>query len=551
MEKNKLMKFQKFGKKNEVKTNSSKEVWSYTRVSSIDQKDNYSLLNQEQDIKKYAEENGYDIIHPFGGIYESAKEDFTRKEFQKLINAIQKSRRRPFAVIIYKMNRFSRSGGSGVGLAEYLVNELGVHLIEAISGMDTTTEKGQLEIYRKLLSAREENITRLEHTIPGMESFLKAGNWLGVAPMGYDHYGTRVHDFDKRSMQQNIRLNEVGKKLQLAWQWKSEGETDVEIIRRLKELGVEITSQRISAMWRNIFYCGLIANKLLKGNVIEGNHEAMVSKELFLKVQDIINNRKQGYTVVKQPEERPLTGHLFCSVCGNKLTSHEHKAKKLHYYKCQNCNGSCINTSTPLSRLKNKGAHEMFVDLLDSYQLDDKFLDLFKIQLEKMLGSVSKEKRNEDSLVKKQLTELKNKKENLEERFAFKEIEYELYNRLLTKINTQICEIGPKDDISENKISNLKSQLNKSVEFTQNISKHWVSASIGNKKRIQKVLFPDGLVIDTKNRQYLTSKVNSLFALKRSISDNIEDKEKGLTTNKSDKSSTVAGTRIELVTSGL
>jgi hypothetical protein len=430
------------------------------------------------------------------------------------MSEVVKARKKPFAIIIYKMNRFSRSGGSGISLADTLINDHGVNLIEAVSGLDTTTPKGQLEIYRKLLTAREENITRLEHTIPGLKSFLKAGNWLGSSPMGYDHYGTRVHDFDKRSIHQDIRLNEVGKKLQLAWQWKADGETDVEIIRRLKGFGVLITTQRISAMWRNVFYCGLIANKLLEGNVIQGNHEPMVSKDLFLKVQNIISIRKQGYTVIKEVEARPLTGDLYCSVCGGKMTSYENKKKMLHYYKCQNCNGSCINATTS-ARLTNKiGANEMFVDLLESYVLEDKYVELFKLQIEKMLTSKSKEKKSEDTLIKKQLTELKNKRDKLEERHAYGDIEHDIYLRFLDKIDAQISEIEPKEDICEKQISNLKNKLNKSIIFSQNISKHWVSGSLRHKKRIQKLVFPTGLILDTKNRQYLTSNANELFALK-------------------------------------
>ena len=111
----------------------------------------------------------------------------------------------------------------------------------------------------KLINAREENITRLEHTMPGLKSFLKAGNWLGIAPLGYEHCGTRVRDFNKRSVEQVIRLDETGKKLKLAWQWKLEGDTDVQIIRKLDRLGVRMTPQRISAMWRNLFYCGLVS----------------------------------------------------------------------------------------------------------------------------------------------------------------------------------------------------------------------------------------------------------------------------------------------------
>ena len=44
---NDLQKFQKFAKKQEVQKINEKDVWAYTRVSSIDQKDNYSLEIQK------------------------------------------------------------------------------------------------------------------------------------------------------------------------------------------------------------------------------------------------------------------------------------------------------------------------------------------------------------------------------------------------------------------------------------------------------------------------------------------------------------------------
>ena len=542
--------FSGFVKKNTVEQNITKEVWCYTRVSTIDQKSNYSLKNQQNDAEIYANANNYKLVKTFGGTYESGKDDFTRKEFSRLIDEVKKAKIKPYAIIIYKMNRFSRSGGSGITLADMLVKELGVHLIETVSGIDTTTDKGLLEIQKKLINAREENITRLEHTLPGLKAFLRAGNWLGTAPLGYEHCGTRVRDFNKRSVEQTIRLDENGKKMKLAWQWKLEGDTDAEIIRKLLRIGVKMTPQRISAMWRNIFYCGLISNRMLDGEIIFGRHEQMVSKEVFLKVNDIVSViNKSGYTIVKDVEERPLTNHLYCSECGNKMTSYENKKKHIHYYKCQKCNGASINANTPATRSKNVGAHDLFIQQLSTFQMDEIFSDIYKLQIKKILGNITNEKKNEGNLVKKQLTELKNKKEKLEERHAYGEINDDMYSKYYAKITAEIAELMSNNVIDEKSISNLQSKVEKSIDFTRNIQKYWLLGSVDKKKRIQKLVFPDGLILDARNRQYLTSKTNKLFTLNHSLSNEYGIKEKGLITNKSDKSSTVARPRIELGTS--
>ena len=120
-----------------------------------------------------------------------------------------------------------------------------------------------------------------------------------------------------------------------------------------------------------------------------------------------------------------------------------------------------------------------------------------------------------------------------------------MYIKFLTKIEAQIRELEPIEDVNSKSISNLKSKLDKAIDFTQNISKYWVSASVHNKKRIQNLMFPEGLILDPKNRQYLTRKTNTLFMLKHSLSTNKNSNNKELITKKSNESSVVAESGIE------
>ena len=70
--------------------NTNKSVWSYTRVSSKKQfETNGSIDNQQNAAKLLAVSNNYEITRTFGGTYESAKGDFTRKEFKRLISEVK------------------------------------------------------------------------------------------------------------------------------------------------------------------------------------------------------------------------------------------------------------------------------------------------------------------------------------------------------------------------------------------------------------------------------------------------------------------------------
>ena len=97
-----------------------------------------------------------------------------------------------------------------------------------------------------------------------------------------------------------------------------------------------------------------------------------------------------------------------------------------------------------------------------------------------------------------------------------------------------------KYKVPDVEISNLQNILDKVIDFFQNTSKYWVSGSLNVKKSIQNIVFPEGLVLDTEKRQYLTSKVNSLFSLKRDLMRTSGVKKEKLPIKNDEESSLVA-----------
>jgi len=344
-----LNSFKKFAKGGEKTKEVNRSVMIYTRVSSKEQATNYSLDNQEIAAVAYAKKYGYIITQKFGGTYESASGDFTRKEFSRLIKEVKKAKKKPFAILIFIMSRFSRTGGNAIAMASELVDGLGVNLIEVSTGDSTITERGKLEIYNKLLKAREETLNKLEVSIPGMTRFLEAGNWLGNVPKGYDHFGPRVNDINKVRKTQEIKLNGEGRLLQKAWEWKLSGDRDFIIKEKLKTLGFIFSKQQLSNIWKNPFYCGVCVHKMLNGKAVRGNWEKMVSEDDFMLVQEILSGNRQGYKQEKGNEARPLNGHVYCNECGSKMVGYEVKKKKLHYYKCQSCKGISIYANSSIA----------------------------------------------------------------------------------------------------------------------------------------------------------------------------------------------------------
>jgi len=200
--------FHKFvAKKSNDKIKPNLSLWTYTRVSSKDQFDNSSSVDRQAEASLiYAKENNYQITEEFGGTYESGKSDFTRKEFTRLIEKVRSSRTRPLAILVYKMSRFSRTGGGAIGLVNTLVEDLGVHLIEVCSGLTTMTDRGKISIYESLFHAHKENVEKKEIVIPSMIASLKSGIRTGICPPGYDHYGRKVTNEEIFSFKQRLEI---------------------------------------------------------------------------------------------------------------------------------------------------------------------------------------------------------------------------------------------------------------------------------------------------------------------------------------------------------
>ena len=545
-----LDKFKSLKKEKPVILEQLKEVVGYTRVSSKEQLKNFSLSDQTDGINNFLVANSNFYLDEWvGGTCESATGDMSRKEFVKLIEFIKKRKQKPYAIAIHFISRFSRTGGGAISIVEDLL-KLGVHLIETSSGLCTAIESDKIKIWEKLIQAKKENVERLERTLPGMIKLLKSGNWLGKAPKGYTMRGKKVTDFTRIQEKQEIFINDDGKLLKKAWKWKVAGERDFVILQKLEKQGLTLRKQWLSQMWRNPFYCGISNNELLEKSV-KGNWEAMVSIEDFWVIQAALNPNNLGKKSGNIHELRPLTKFLKCNQCSTPLTSYEVATKGVHYYKCQNCKGVSFNCNTTPKSL-GEGLNSSFEKFLEGYTLPEKYVEPFTHQLIKMFENMNEDAKEEIELYKKTEKEILDMKIILERKFVTVEnFSSELYDKYMSEYNEKLSSVRTDIAIAEKKISNHSGFIEKSLNVVQNLSKYWASEPLENKIRIQSLVFPEGVRIEPKNRQYLTTKVNKVFELTSTFTGSDDEVENKKPTEIIDGSSLVAGTGLEPVTFGL
>jgi site-specific DNA recombinase len=101
------------------------------------------------------------------------------------------------------------------------------------------------------------------------------------------------------------------------------------------------------------------------------------------------------------------------------------------------------------------------------------------------------------------------------------------------------------------KLSNSEMFINEAVEIARNIQYYWDSSDLETKLKLQKTVFPMGLVIIPSTRGYLTRNVNNFFRRIPLFSRALNWCENKKAIPKDSFSNFVARTRFELVTSGL
>lgn len=515
---NNLSVFQSFAPKVPNNHVVGKNAVIYTRVSDSSQKDNTSLETQRKRCEEYAQSNGFNVVHYFGGTHESAKTD-DRKEFNRMLTFVKRNKSINY-IIVYSYERFSRTGADGMKIAQDLQKQYKVTTLSSSQGIDPSTITGEFQRNIMLLFGYLDNQMRIDKTVSGMRELVEKGYTPYSIPRGYVNLNK-----GSKAVEQKIVLNDEGKLLRKAFIWKAEKQMrNCEIVKRLKELGLKLDERRISEIFANPYYCGIMVSKLSPNQAFQGNHEPMVSKELFLKVNNIITDARSHPVSHKQEDENlPLKRFMRCLECNTPMTGFIVRKKNLWYYKCRTkgCNS-------------NKGAkqvHEQFKTLISAFQVDEQETELIKVGVTEMFGAVFDEVNQNQTMQKAKVTELKKKLESAEENLVTGVIDRAMYDKYSAKFNGEITELENELAKIGKWSSNLSKCIDTVIKFCNKPIQWWENAEIGERMIFQNLLFPSGILYERKNDRVLTQRVNNFFAPIPQLTGVLRENKKGETIN--------------------
>jgi site-specific DNA recombinase len=487
----------------------------YTRVSTKEQADtNMSLTTQLKHCEQYAIKQQYSIKGIFGGTYESAKDD-ERKEFNRMLSFVKKSKEKISYIIVYSVDRFSRSGANAIYIKEKLKSQ-GVHILAVSQITDTETPSGNLQQNIQFIFSEYDNQIRKEKSMNGTKEALLRGEWTQNTPIGYDNL--------KLNGKRKLVVNAKGKLIKKAFEWKAyEQITNEEVRIRLEKLGLKIPRQTMSDILRNPFYCGYMSHNFLEGKVVKGNHEALITPDLFFKVHNVnLGRHKFGYKVKSMNDNIPLKNFLKCDHCNCNVPGYIVQKKGIWYYKCRN--KGCKNNKSA------KDLHKVFESILTNFMVEEpELIDLIKEQFVFLYNKTHDEVEDNKSVIENKIKELDSKIARLELRYIEEDLGKDLFTKYKQQYTDERMQFVKELENFKIEVSNLDKCLEIVFNYSKNLSVLWASSGYEEKVKIQYMLFPEGIYYNKKTNECRTKKVSSVWSYIALLKQDSEGNKKGIT----------------------
>jgi site-specific DNA recombinase len=408
----------------------------YARKSSeSEERQVLSIPAQLSELKDIAEKEGYEVAKVFEESM-SAKAS-GRPLFNDMLNLIQSGK--GYSLLVWNVDRLARNMVDGGMLLELMDQGkiLEIRTYER-TYRNTPDDKFMMSLYfgmaKKYVDDLSVNVKR------GNLEKLKRGDWINRAPFGYKN-----NKASKTIVVDTVRAPYV----QQIFEMYSTGlHGHQSISTTLFEQGLCTSSGKkvyksgIQKILTSSFYCGIMESN---GTQYLGNHEPLISSELFEKCQEVCakKSKPRGKTL-----SFTLSGFITCAKCGCAITA-ELKKEKYIYYHCTNGKGICDQKSCAATEPE---LHKQITLDLNKLKISQRMIDIvYKAKLEELEYS----KGSQDNALKdtqKALKLLATRKSRLVDTYTEGDIDAELYRAKLKEIDNESVRLSKRVQELEKKI---------------------------------------------------------------------------------------------------
>lgn len=466
----------------------NKKAVVYLRVSTDKQADRgLSIPAQRDAIIAYAEREGYKILKEFVDAGESAR-SADRPQLQEMLSYCKEM---DFdAVIVHKLDRLARSTHDHVGI-KLILNKTRVKLVSVTENIDESPEGMLMEgVISSFAEYYSRNLGR--EVLKGMKKRAEEGYWNTRAPMGYRNVSSPG---EGRAVKRWIEIDpETGPVIREAFGRFASGKFSVmEISDWLKNKGVtsrsgrEIAVSVLCRLFRRTVYIGEIEWGGIKA---KGKHEPLVSRDVFIKVQQVLSEHNNGASRNKR-HFFVLRGLTWCVECGSRITAEKHlkaNGKNHSYYRCskrlENRPVKCGEKYILSNHLEQEVENALMQIVLPE-SLIQKTRKQLKLIIKKE-ASVTKEVVRAHRL---HLDRLIAREEKLVQKYLEGRIGDEIYDRMKSSIDEKRKNLNSEVEKGESGLKDSIKVIEKALCLVKDVHSVYCRANGHQKKQLLKILF--------------------------------------------------------------
>ncbi|WP_283696736.1 recombinase family protein [Clostridium perfringens] len=430
----------------------------YCRVSTDEQAEfGYSIDEQKRLLEEWCKANDYIIYKCYSDRGISGKNIKDRPALKELLSDAKEGK---FDMVIsWKINRVSRKLEDVLKIVNILEKN-NITFKSYSEPFETDTPAGRMQFQMMALIGEFERGTIAQNVKMGMIAKAKSGNWCGGRVLGYDLVPNNSPEEEKKG-KNKLEINEKEAEIvRFIFNEYSKGKGYKAITNKMNKLGYKTKKGNnfsvgsIRDILTNPVYIGEIRYNVRQNwsekrrrNInpnpirVKGKHEAIIDRELWDKVQLILESKK-GKPSRIYDGEYPLTGILRCPKCGAGMvisrttnTLADGSKKRIAYYCCGNWKNkgtSVCNSNTIRVDKANEHVFKKIEELVSN-----------EAMIKAVVKNINKERKDKVKPAKRLLSDIDKELEKLDKR---KRKIFEAYeDDILTKEEFQTR----KDELNE------------------------------------------------------------------------------------------------------
>lgn len=464
----------------------------YARVSSKEQeREGYSIPAQLKFLNEYAVKNNFIVAKEFVD-NETAKKA-GRTNFNEMIKFLRKNKRIK-TILVEKTDRLYRNFKDYVLLDEF--EGIEIHLVKENTILSDNSKSHEKFIHGiKVLMAKNYIDNLSEEVKKGMLQKATQGEYPGKPPYGYKR---------KKGEKEIYVVSDEAQFVRRAFELYSNGFKSLDnVIEELYSEGYryrqnhpKIRKSMLSKMLMNIFYTG---DFMFSGVFYKGKHSAIISKEMYNKVQKAFKKDNKPDTILKH--HFLFSGLMTCPKCGSAIVGQIKKGKYI-YYSCSDKTKNCPNRKIYVRQEKIEKVFEAAI----------KNVEISTEQKEAMIIALKESYRDESAFYAEEIERLRKQSDILQSRID------KLYTDKLDGIiteefwaekhnewNNELSILLRKMEMNRNANKDYMDLGIKLLELVENLYSRYISLSQEEKEKTLKIIFQN-FYLDGENAGYTYKK---------------------------------------------